>query len=208
MSHQSSRRQKISFIGLFIRPEVNLDWTKLDKNWPDWTRQKDIQLGQIWPSIKNDQNHPKLVFPPKTVNCKIEFLNGPMVDQIDPKWIKIFPKKSPKPFLRPNTWSCSAPFDRNNLKSWLLIYVHLKVTFQFQEISPKFDFFFQILCHQKIISPTRKFKKSTFEISIWQKPNLPIFGIEIYQIFLKFSQFFRRKKILEMFSGSKKNKNR
>ena len=140
MSHQSSRRQKISFIGLFIRPEVNLDWTKLDKNWPDWTRQKDLQLGQIWPSIKNDQNHPKLVFPPKTVNCKIEFLNGPMVDQIDPKWIKIFPKKSPKPFLRPNTWSCSAPFDRNNLKSWLLIYVHLKVTFQLQEISPKFLF--------------------------------------------------------------------
>ena len=73
-------------------------------------------------------------------NCKIEFFNGPTMDQIDQKWIKIFPKKSPKPFLRPNTWSCSAPFDRNNLKSWLLIYVHLKVTFQLQEFSPKFLF--------------------------------------------------------------------
>ena len=89
-------------------------------------------------------------------NCKIEFFNGPTMDKIDPKWIKIFPKKSPKPFLRPNTWSCSAPFDRNNLKSWLLIYVHLKVTFQFQEISPKFDFFFQILCHQKNHNPNPK----------------------------------------------------
>ena len=189
MSHQSSRRQKISFIGLFIRPEVNLDWTKLDKNWPDWTRQKDIQLGQIWPSIKNDQNHPKLVFPPKTVNCKIEFLNGPMVDQIDPKWIKIFPKKSPKPFLRPNTWSCSAPFDRNNLKSWLLIYVHLKVTFQFQEISPKFDYFSNFM-PPKNHKPDPKVQKIDFwnidltkaEFTDFWDRNLPNFS-QILSIF-------------------------
>ena len=49
------------------------------------------------------------------------------------------PKKGDFPAIQ--VWSFSDPFDRKNLKSWLLIYVHLKVTFQLQEISPFFLFF-------------------------------------------------------------------
>jgi hypothetical protein len=53
----------------------------------------------------NDPNYPKPVFLSRqnVGNSKIEIFNGPTMDQIDPKWIKNFPKKSPKPFLRPNT---------------------------------------------------------------------------------------------------------
>ena len=126
-----------------------------------------------------------------------------------------FSKKSPKPFLRPNTWSCSAPFDRNNLKSWLLIYVHLKVTFQFQEISPKFDFFFKFYATKK--------SQAQPESSTCMKIRLLKNRFDKSRVFLNFSsRNFRQKTTLpkflsnfssqnskkKSFSGSKKNKNR
>ena len=100
-------------------------------------------------------------------------------------------KKSLKPFLRPKTWSCSAPFDRNNLKSWLLIYVHLKVTFQFQKISPKFDFF-QIFFTKKILLFYRLF--------YWKK--LPVV-FKLFSLKLFFSQKILYKKLIFLFSKKK-----